>query len=268
MMGLRFLTIFSLLLPTCGYAATHASGGEILDYTLEVSFDIPASRISGVAKIPVEKGQEIRLNRGTLHLIDIRLDGQNIDFSGQDEIARIFPSRPGVMEIRYAGTFIFPKPPEGAIAQGAMNVPSDVVDGRGIFLTGIWYPQPDQMCHYHLTATLPDGYEAISEAETLRKTTNDRQTIFSFAFPHPLDSIHLIATNRYTMKFLPIFSMKMPGSRKRTSRTQRDTYGCMKTLSGVIPTKDFPSSKTFYPPGIPCPPILFWERRLCGFPLS
>lgn len=73
------------------------------------------------------------------------------------------------------------------------------MDGRGISLIGVWYPQPDQMCNYHLTVTLPDGYEAISEAETIEKTTKDGQTIFSFTFAHPLDCIHLVATNRYTV---------------------------------------------------------------------
>lgn len=98
--NLRFLTIFILLLSTSGYGAQHAIGGEILDYGLKVFFDIPASKISGFATIPVKKGQELRFNAGTLHLFDVHLDGQKIDVSKQDEITRIFPPREGVIEIQ------------------------------------------------------------------------------------------------------------------------------------------------------------------------
>ena len=54
-MGLRFLTIFFYYCSPADTGATPARGGEILDYTLRVSFDIPASRISGLAKIPVQE---------------------------------------------------------------------------------------------------------------------------------------------------------------------------------------------------------------------
>jgi aminopeptidase N len=273
-MALRFLTIFSLLSLPCAYAATQARGGEILDYTLRVSIDIPASRITGLAKIPVQRGQEIKLNKGTLHLLDIRLEGQKIDFPRQEEIVRIFPSRPGVMEIRYAGTFNFPKPSEGAIAQGPMNVPSDVVDGRGIFLTGIWYPQPDQMCNYHLTATLPEGYEAISEAETVRKTTNDGQTIFSFTFPHPLDSIHLIATNRYTIvqdhfNGIEIFAYFFHEDARLAQTYIQHTKRYLRlyeNLIGRYPYKRFSIVENFLPTGYSMPTYTLLGKEVVRLP--
>ena len=53
------------------------------------------------------------------------------------------------------------------------------------------------MATYHLTATFPPGYEAVSEAEKVEKTTGNGATVFRFFFPYPLDSINLIATNRY-----------------------------------------------------------------------
>lgn len=59
--NLRFLTISILLLSASGYAAQHALGEEILEYRLKVSFDIPASKIAGVATIPVKSGQELKL---------------------------------------------------------------------------------------------------------------------------------------------------------------------------------------------------------------
>jgi aminopeptidase N len=186
----RFLLIFLLLLPNITDALEQPGEG-LLDYTLEVSFDIQACRIKGVATIPVKEGQEISLDKEGLNVLYVVLDKEQLDISEQKGILRILPSREGTLEIAYEGVLREPSPG----FQGEQ--PSSVISGRGIFLTGTWYPKPRQMCRYHLTATLPDGYEAVSEAETIKKTGKDGKTAFGFDFPHPLDSIDLIATNRY-----------------------------------------------------------------------
>ncbi len=62
-----------------------------------------------------------------------------------------------------------------------------VIDQRGIFLNGIWYPQADETCNYHLTVTLPAEYEAVSEADTTVAFVQEKQKVISFDFPHPLD---------------------------------------------------------------------------------
>jgi aminopeptidase N len=184
---IRFLVILLLLLPNTTYAFQHTDEG-MLNYTLEVSFDIQASRIIGVARIPVKRDQELKVHKGRLNLVEVTFDGQNIDVSARDEMVRILSSREGTIEIRYEGIFRASGQPEGT---------SSVIGPQGIFLTGTWYPKPDEMCHYHLMATLPEGYEAVSEAETIGKATKGGRTNFSFHFPHPLDSINFIATHRY-----------------------------------------------------------------------
>jgi aminopeptidase N len=184
------LLIFLLILPNITYGLEQPGEG-LLDYTIEVSFDIQASRIKGVVTIPVKKGQEISLDKGELRFLYVTLDKEHLDISAQKEILRILSSCEGTLEIGYEG--VFQEPSSGLTGER----PSSVISGRGIFLTGTWYPKPRQMCRYHLTATLPDGYEAVSEAETIEKTTNDGKTAFIFDFPHPLDSLNLIATNQY-----------------------------------------------------------------------
>jgi len=163
---------------------------------------------------------------------------------------------------------------EGAIAQGAMNVPSNVVDGRGIFLTGIWYPQPDQTCNFHLTATLPDGYEAISEAETIRKTTPDGQTIFSFAFPHPLDSIHLIATNRYTIvqdhfngiEIFAYFFHEDAGLAQTYFQHTKRYLRLYENLIGRYPYKRFSIVENFLPTGYSMPTYTLLGKEVVRLP--
>jgi hypothetical protein len=100
----RFLLIFLLILPNVLYAREHPGDG-LLDYTIEASFDLQAFKIKGVVTIPVKMGQELNLARGKLKLLYVTLDKEPLEFSGQKEIVRILPSRQGVIEIGYEGTF-------------------------------------------------------------------------------------------------------------------------------------------------------------------
>ena len=185
-----FLLISLLVLPSITYGLEQPEEG-LLDYTIEVSFDVQASKIKGLATIPVKKGQEISFDQGELHLLFVILDKEYLHITAQKGVLRILPPREGMLHIGFEGVF-----KELSLGFPGEHPPS-VISGRGIFLTGTWHPKPRQMCRYHLTATLPDGYEAVSEAETIKKTVNDGKTTFVFDFPHPLDSISLIATNRY-----------------------------------------------------------------------
>lgn len=100
-------------------------------------------------------------------------------------------------EVRYTGTFK-PLQGSGSIAGTASSsIPSQVVDERGIFLAGAWYPRVDGLCRYLLTVNLPEEYEAVSEAEKMEIERKDGQKVFSFSFPHPLESLTLIASHRF-----------------------------------------------------------------------
>jgi uncharacterized iron-regulated protein len=211
------LLIFLLILPNIAYGLEPPEE-DLLNYTLEVSFDIPASRIKGLATIPVKKGQEISLDKGELNLLYVIPDKEHLDVSGQNGMLKIIPSREGTLEIGYEGVF------KGSSSGFPEEQPSSIINGGGIFLIGAWYPKPRQMCRYHLTATLPDGYEAVSEAETIKKTVKDRKTAFAFDFPHPLDSINFIATNRY--------------------KTAKDHFGGVEILAYFFP-EDLDLAKTY-----------------------
>lgn len=185
-----FLLISFMILPSITYALEQPGEG-LLDYTIEVSFDIQASKIKGLATIPVKKGQEISLDKGELNLLYAILDKEYLDITAQKGILRILSSRDGILHIGFEG--IFKELPPGFPAEQ----PASVISGAGIFLTGAWYPKPEQLCLYHLTASLPEEYEAVSEADTINKVTKDGKAFFTFSFPHPLGSLDLIASNRF-----------------------------------------------------------------------
>lgn len=162
-------------------------------YSLEVSFDIPNSKIKGLVKINASAGNEIVFRTGNLKINGVSLNQKAVDFSVQNGFLRILPLHEGIVNIQYEGIFKADQPSQDT----NYGVVRSVIDDRGISLTGIWYPQPDGLLRYRLTALFPEGYEAVSEAEKIGKNSKDRQTEFIFEFPYPVDGINLIATNRY-----------------------------------------------------------------------
>ena len=92
----------------------------------------------------------------------------------------------GIVEIRYEGVF-----------RDNNRDNNNVIGEKGISLTGLWYPQIEGLFKYRLKATLPEGYEAVSEAEGIIKNTKNGSAEFIFEFPHPIDGISLVAAKRY-----------------------------------------------------------------------
>jgi aminopeptidase N len=188
--GGRCLLILWLILPSVGYAVQ----GPVelpVDCRLEVFFDVPSSLVKGILSIPVRKGQELTFDTAGLRLVHIRLGGEEVSVPQDSGRLRILPPREGTLDIDYEGTF------QDSRSEFEIAHPSSVIGPRGIFLTGAWYPVPDAMCRYRLRAILPPGYDAVSEGETVEKTAAGEKTAFEFDFPHPLESISLIATDRF-----------------------------------------------------------------------
>jgi len=115
-------------------------------------FDIRASTITGTAVVPVKEGQELRLYKGNLRLTYVTLDKERVAVPEHGETVRILSPHDGTVEIGYEGIFRAKSHPD---AKGSGD-PDSVIGEKGIYLTGTWYPKPDQMFRYHLTATLPE----------------------------------------------------------------------------------------------------------------
>lgn len=190
--------IVLLFLPVIAYAEQANSAPE---YNLDVSFDIPGSKIIGLVKIDVHAGRELVLHTGHLNIINVSLNQQKINFDARNGMLRILPHQDGIITISYEGVFKDSRPAYDANYGAAQSI----IDERGASLTGIWYPQTDGqkdgpkdgLFRYKLKAIFPNGYEAVSEGEKIEKTAKDGKTEFVFEFSHPVDGINLIATNRY-----------------------------------------------------------------------
>ncbi|NIS74187.1 MAG: hypothetical protein GTO08_02690, partial [Deltaproteobacteria bacterium] len=74
-----------------------------------------------------------------------------------------------------------------------VGVVGSVVSTEGISLTGAWYPYVEGLSYYSLTATVPEGFTAISEADVITEKETPDGKEFSFHFPYPSEGMTLAA---------------------------------------------------------------------------
>jgi len=169
-------------------------GSQVIpEYHLDVSIDVSHSKISGTARVLVQSGRELLIKTGTLDIIAIMLNGKPVHFSRHEDTVTIQSEITGIIEIQYEGFFGGQPPSNNSRGYSGQAI----IDKKGVFLTGTWYPQIEGLCTFALKATLPEKFIAISESEGIKETMEHGKAVFAFHFPHPLDRINLIATDRF-----------------------------------------------------------------------
>ena len=143
--------------------------------------------------MPVSAGKAMTFHTGQLVVGRVSLNEKDITAPVREGTLDIKPSEDGILEIRYEGVF------KGGLPEGDRNfgVVSSTIDDRGISLTGTWHPRLNDLARWRLTALLPAGFEAVSEADRITKVKKEGSTEFLFDFPHPVEALSLVATDRY-----------------------------------------------------------------------
>jgi aminopeptidase N len=136
---------------------------QALEYQLQVRLDLAQHSLIG--EVTLTTSQSVTLNTEGLH--DLTLAGEAVT-----ELH--LPAGTHALRYRY---------------------PLDNLETFA--LSGIWYPHPERLAHYSLSVTVPEGYQVVSEAETITLATHAQQHLFQFTFPYPLDSLSLIASRHY-----------------------------------------------------------------------
>ena len=259
-MAFGLLLLFLLFLPAAGQASSSVEG-NIPSYHLKVSFDIQASRVTGLAAIQVQREQEVEIHRGDLQILEVGVNGHQMEVPPRRSPVTLRLAPGQTAEVRYSGTFT---PLGGSGSMGGMegsNIPSQVIDSRGIFLTGAWYPRVEGLCRYHLTVDLPDGYEAVSEAEEVASERKEGKRHYTFFFSHPLENLTLIASRRFRLNrdrqdgveiltyFFPEDEHLAPAYIEATKRYLR----LYEKLIGKYPYKRFSVVENFLPTGYSMP---------------
>ena len=154
-----------------------------MQYMLDVQINTTEQKITGVARLKADA--DIKLDLSVQNLKVLNLDGGDIA-NATGDILHLSLQSGKEIKIRY----------EALIDESRVNF----IDKDHVFLTSGWYPQPDDLVEYALSVTLPENFIAISESESVTIQKHGKAKTFVFEFNHPLDSLHLAASNRFVQK--------------------------------------------------------------------
>lgn len=159
-----------------------AESRAVPKYNLSVEIDVQNLKVTGIAEVIPDDNQEFIFNTEGLKILEINQETK----SNKVNEVKIYGKKNEPIEIKYEGVFKNPSS-------------SNMIDKDGVSLTGVWYPHLDILCIYNLTAKFPQGFEAVSEAENIKKVQEKSYVTFNFDFPHPLEHLHLIASDKFAV---------------------------------------------------------------------
>jgi aminopeptidase N len=259
--GCAALSVFLLLLLACLPSPGHTAlrpPSAVPEYNLEVSFDLPRGKIRGQVVIQAPPGKKLVIDPGDLNLIKVEERGRRLAISRGREGEPLVLVPQGPIHLTYE--------------MKLKNLDDNRIDERGLFLQGMWYPQVEGFCRFKLTAVLPAGFLAVSEADRIIKEEKAGQVIFHFDFPYPLhesDGISLVASNQFvtshsTFKNVEIWTYLLPeeaplaaGYLERT-KVLLEKY---ENLLGPFPYRRFAIVESFLKPSLALPTYVLMNRE-------
>ncbi len=169
-----FLILIVICLPIGVKAAE-------LKYRLDVQVDTEGKKITGVSRLTAENDLKVHLS--THNLNNLKLDGK------------------AIAAMRERLSIDVPAGSERVLSFEVVSNVSEAnhIDSQNVFLTGNWFPKPEDLTEYVLSVTLPKGFLAVSEADTVDILENERTDTFRFQFNHPVDGLSLAASRNYVL---------------------------------------------------------------------
>lgn len=173
----------------CSDTQAQAAPDDTPRYELSVKIDMQAGRILGTARIALPVEREILVRTDWITPIRISVDHKELgDFKGDTVRAK------GSVYIEY--TAAFPNDgPDGTSPQNAGVIAGGAITPDGASLTAGWYPQIINAgnIYYTLSATVPQGFTAVSEADRIGTQEGPVNIKHSFEFPYPRAGVSLAA---------------------------------------------------------------------------
>jgi uncharacterized iron-regulated protein len=248
-------------------ASSAAAGGPPPRYDLTVMVDTEKALLRGTARIALPEGVETHVHMHDLRVISVSPAG-SVKVRGNGNVLDIS----GTVEILYEGSFKMSakKTPS---AESVGIVPS-VISPEGISLTVGWYPQLEGPAYYTLSALLPDGLTAVSEADDVTtRRVEDGMVEHSFLFPWPLPGVSLVA-GRYeerkeTFQGTDIYMYFFPGDASLADIYMEHTKGYLKDyeeMLGPYPHMRFSVVENFLESGYSMPTFTLLGRTVLRLP--
>jgi uncharacterized iron-regulated protein len=152
-----------------------------LKFTLDVTVDTDQRKITGIARLAVAQKTDVHLS--THHLGQLQLDGKALPVGREKVTIELSAGTERILTFESAFT----------------TSDANYIGPKNVFLTGNWYPRPDDLVEYALSVTLPKGFLAVSEADSVDVRKNEKTDTFRFQFNHPVDGLSLAASQNYVL---------------------------------------------------------------------
>ncbi len=150
---------------------------------LDVTLDLETSTLSGTAKVMIPEIRRLDFSLAGLDVSSVTLAGHDISGSlGKDGMLHIGPlNNSRKLEIRFS---------KRAEMQGSM--PSNFISSDRAVLLDDWFPEFQGIAVYNLSARIPAGLVAISEADRTEVRKEDNFRVYEFDFAHPREEVSLV----------------------------------------------------------------------------
>jgi len=159
--------------------------------TLQVRFDLEKNRLLGKAGIDLPLGKDWTVHIEGLTITSALAQGKPLDIpKDAGTISMKAGSDKTVLTIEYEVSY------ESVRKRGKEDgiETANLVSREGVALVNGWYPSVEGLARFRLSALVPQGFEAVSEADDIVVREGPvGMKDFSFLFDHPVDSINFIA---------------------------------------------------------------------------
>ena len=262
----KFIFIFLVFL----FSVTTAEAYEAFpEYNLLVSFDIEKNLLNGKATIILKEERETQVAIGNLTVTSVKFNGSPV----QPEIKNgsITISGKGTLEIVFEGVFGEERQTESLENAGVVS--QNIIGSKGISLTRLWYPSIAGMAVYHLSASLPEGFLAVSEADSAEVTKTAKGSDYIFSFPHPVKQI-TFAAGKYrevkdTFNGIEIYGYFFPEDLHLAKTYLEHTRKYLKMYEELLspyPYKRFSVVENFLPTGYSMPTFTLIGQAIVRLP--
>lgn len=261
---------FFVLLLFFAVPAISGAEGNMPFHTLQVRFDIEKNRLLGKSSISLPPGRTWTVHIDGLTVTSAHVQGTPLAIQKDSGTVNINAgSAKTVLTIEYEASFavVQKRGKEDGIET------ANLVSPEGIALINGWYPSIDGLVRFRLSALVPQGFEAISEADEIIVKERDGLRECSFIFDHPVESINLIAgqyaVKKAQHKAIEVYTYFFPEDRELAGNYLEQTIkyiSMYEDLIGPFPFKRFSVVENILPTGYSMPTFTLLGRDVVRLP--
>ncbi len=168
-----------------------ADHGKVCDLYMDIQVDLDLEKqsVKGNARSLLPPDREVAIDLAGLDVIRAEVDDRDVSGDvGQDGLL-VIPAQG-----RTRGLFIeFTRVIRNGTEARHTELANSFISPKGAMLLDNWCPTFEEIGCYTLSASVPEGMVAVSEADSVNVKMEDEKNLYTFLFPYPREGISLVA---------------------------------------------------------------------------